>query len=396
MRRHFSWLGALTLVISTAMSGQGAAATQMPLTAAAAGAAREFGVPVAVILAVSWSETGWVDHGASPSYANGFGVMHLQDNIYNRGLLEAATLLGMPVNTIKADLVENVRAGAALLRRAYLRTYADDQQLGRASNLNRWYLPVAKYLHSDQPTAMRNYADSVFEALARGAQRRFPAGVIRLTATPGLLPLRGDLEYIPNDYMIARQRARSSSTRAGAHLAKPLFSPPEYGADNWDPSPNYTSGRAGYSISEVVIHDCEGSFSGCVTTLKDPYNPKGNVSAHFVVRDSDGYRTQLVLVENTAWHATSHNSFSIGIEHEGMASANPTWYTKVMYRQSAWLSAWACTNVFGCDRNHIVGHSEIDSQKGDPGSYWDWSYYMTCVVEHRDYILYSSQPQFCY
>ncbi|CAM5259886.1 hypothetical protein SBADM41S_08153 [Streptomyces badius] len=41
------------------------------------------------------------------------------------------------------------------------------------------------------------------------------------------------------------------------------------------------------------------------------------VSAHYVIRSSDGEVTQTVRDKATAWHARSANASSVGIEHEG-------------------------------------------------------------------------------
>lgn len=84
-RRGIRGVVALPVVIATVVgastTGSVAYGAQPPFTlfAAAAAAEREFAVPVDVILAVSYSETLWVDYGSAPSYANGFGFMHLQE-----------------------------------------------------------------------------------------------------------------------------------------------------------------------------------------------------------------------------------------------------------------------------------------------------------------------------
>src|SRR5579875_1842186 len=42
-------------------------------------AASTYGVPSAVLLGVSYMESQWDDHGATPSVAGGYGPMHLTD-----------------------------------------------------------------------------------------------------------------------------------------------------------------------------------------------------------------------------------------------------------------------------------------------------------------------------
>ena len=79
-------------------------------------------------------------------------------------------------------------------------------------------------------------------------------------------------------------------------------------------SPNYTEGRQGNKISEIVIHHwgIDGqSFNGVVNWL---CRKNGNSSAHYVVEG--GKVACLVDCADTAWHAGNfaHNLKSIGIE----------------------------------------------------------------------------------
>jgi hypothetical protein len=64
-------------------------------------------------------------------------------------------------------------------------------------------------------------------------------------------------------------------------------------------SSNYSSGRSGYSVKYVVIHDVEGSYSGAISWFQ---NSAAQASAHYVIRSSDGQITQMVDESNTAWH----------------------------------------------------------------------------------------------
>lgn len=150
-------------------------------------------------------------------------------------------------------------------------------------------------------------------------------------------------------------------------------------------SGNYTSGRGGVSISTIVIHDMEGSYGSAISWFK---NPASQVSAHYCIRSSDGDITQMVSEGNTAWHAGvySYNQKAIGIEHEGYASDPGRWYTDVMYRRSAQLSA-AITKRYGIaiDRSHIIGHAEVPppNTHTDPGTGWDWNKYIGYVRSYR-------------
>lgn len=83
-------------------------------------ASGEFQVPLPILLAVSYAETRWDDHGSQPSAANGYGLMHLQSNPYNDGLTLAAAMLGKREADLVNSRLDNLRGGAALLRLHYV------------------------------------------------------------------------------------------------------------------------------------------------------------------------------------------------------------------------------------------------------------------------------------
>ena len=144
---------------------------------------------------------------------------------------------------------------------------------------------------------------------------------------------------------------------------------------------NYTQAYRPYSnsINKIIIHVTQGSWSGAINWFQ---NPNSRVSAHYVVRSSDGFIGKTVLRKNIAWHAGNwgYNQTSIGIEHEGFVS-NPKWFTEAMYDSSAKLSAYICkAYAIPIDRSHIIGHVEIPgTNHTDPGVYWDWAKYMNYI-----------------
>ncbi len=132
-----------------------------------------------------------------------------------------------------------------------------------------------------------------------------------------------------------------------------------------------------YAIDRVVIHTVQGSYAGCISWFQ---NPSANVSAHYVIRSSDGEVTQMVRNKDVAWHVGNTNNRSIGIEHEGWVN-DPAWYTEAMYRSSAALTRHVCDR-YGIPRTrtHIIAHSEAPgATHTDPGPNWDWNRYMGYV-----------------
>ncbi len=175
--------------------------------------------------------------------------------------------------------------------------------------------------------------------------------------------------FIPGGAVLATPGAAQAST--------------DYAPATWYPasSANYTvaNRESDYNINYVVIHTTQGSASGTLSWLQ---NPAAQVSAHYLVRSSDGHVWQCVRDKDVAWHAGNwnYNTWSIGIEHEGFVGQDG-WYTEAMYQASAALTRHLCAR-YGIpkDRQHIIAHSEVPgATHTDPGPRWDWSYYMSLV-----------------
>ena len=148
----------------------------------------------------------------------------------------------------------------------------------------------------------------------------------------------------------------------------------------WHPADwsNYTAAyRGAAQIERVVIHVAQGTYSSAVSWFQ---TPGSGVSAHYVLRSSDGQIAQCVSDINIAWQAnTWHmNRTSLGIEHEGYFY-DPTWFTEEMYRSSARLVAYLC-GWYGIpiNRRRILGHYEV-AYTECPGPWWWWDYYMDLV-----------------
>lgn len=176
------------------------------------------------------------------------------------------------------------------------------------------------------------------------------------------------------------------------------FRPPEPGPEaaksdypkaKWSPASkkNYTNADRPDSepITTVVIHTMQGSYAGTKAWFK---NPASEVSAHYIVRSSDGQITQMVHESDIGWHAGNWdvNTRSIGIEHEGYVEDPKKWYTDTMYRSSAKLVRSICDRYgIPIDRKHIIGHVEVPgADHTDPGKGWDWKKYIALVKQGTD------------
>lgn len=141
--------------------------------------------------------------------------------------------------------------------------------------------------------------------------------------------------------------------------------------------------RDGDDIRYIVIHDTEQTYDRAIATFQDQ---RSRVSAHYLIRSSDGEITQLVHTRDIAHQAGNYwfNMHSIGIEHEGVLADGAGWYTEAMYHSSARLVRYLAARYhIPLDREHILGHEEIPgttpggvaAMHYDPGPYWDWAHY---------------------
>lgn len=143
-------------------------------------------------------------------------------------------------------------------------------------------------------------------------------------------------------------------------------------------TPNQMIGRGKNKPEAIVIHITEGSASGAIAWFK---NIKSQVSAHYIVKKT-GEIVQVVSPDNTAWHAgiiknptwpllkqgVNPNLYTIGIENEGFTTEKPT---ITQFLALAKLVKSLCVKYdISIDKNHIVAHHEIRSDKSCPGPYF--------------------------
>ncbi|MFE7535804.1 N-acetylmuramoyl-L-alanine amidase [Streptomyces rhizosphaericola] len=177
--------------------------------------------------------------------------------------------------------------------------------------------------------------------------------------------------------------AAAALVPASARAVAPVAGAPDYPAALWAPAhaanrsvPAHPSERR---IDRVVIYVAQQLFTPTIGIFR---NPAQQVSAHYVVRSGDGHVAQCVREKDIAWHAGDWdvNTRSIGIEHEGWVD-RPEFFTDVMYRRSALLTADICArHGIPTDRAHIIGHHEVPgSDHTDPGVLWDWDRYLRLV-----------------
>ncbi|MEE2830186.1 MAG: peptidoglycan recognition family protein, partial [Myxococcota bacterium] len=316
-----------------------------------------YDLPPDLLLALAWSGSSFVEsdpeHGeCSPRYA-WLGLSEGQR-------LRASELTGLSVEQISEEREAGMVAGAALLDE--LRREIDPSASAAFFDA-RWWPVVVAFADSDDEWIDAQFALEVFSTLQRGFEVEDGEGqpvVLVPREIPGL-----------SEVLLPNAPADSEAREGGSgYPARSQFLAAH--------SSNYSNRSGGTSsIDSIVIHTIEGSHPSAVSWFR---NPASDVSAHYVVKRSDGAVTQMVYDEDRAWHATNYNNRSIGIEHEGHAHSSSNW-TEPMLEGSARLAAWLATRYgIPVDRDHFIGHSEVPgSDKSDPGSHFPWERYLTMV-----------------
>ena len=348
MRRQLGWLGILPALaaLTPYETVSAAAPTFMPAMQAASQARQ---VPLPLIEAITYVNSRWEWIG-TPASDGGVGPMHVTP----KQMAQAAGLSGHSQAQIESDLSANLDAGAALLANAHT----------GANDLASWHPAVVA---TQGPVV----ATQIYDALRSGESRTTNSG---------------------EQIVLAAQALPSSSLAPNAPIggASVVADTPDYSGATWNPANvnnySYANRPHDYPVQLIVIHDIEGTYGSAIQHFQDP---NAEASAHYVVSDA-GQITQMVHEHDIAWHAGNwdYNTRAIGIEHEGFAYAQPTWYTTVMYQASAHLIASICSRWgVPMDRTHVIGHAEVPDPNNpglyggaehhtDPGPYWDWTYYM--------------------
>ncbi len=357
---------------------QGGAATaalipSVPLGGAFSDAAVEYNLPVDLLLAIGYDESHFVQQG-NPAIGQdvedgGYGVMHLIDRPDNNSLETAAALIKQSPDALKSDATLNIKGAAALMR-----SLMDKQSISVAVDapIEQWQSVVVAYSEAIHPGVAAMYVQEIYKLLHEGFRYTTASGEVLAVAARSI------------DFTALPQVDNSAPTSD------------DYPPAHWVPanSANYTLANRpnDLNIDRIVIHDTESSYASAISWFQ---NPNSQVSAHYVIRSSDGDMTQMVHNHDIAWHAGNwdYNTLAIGIEHEGYAY-RPGTFSTAEYEASAHLIASICMRwAVPLDRQHVIGHYQVPDPNNpglfggtdhhtDPGPYWNWSYYMATAVNY--------------
>ncbi len=324
-----------------------------------AAASDEFDVPATILRSVAQVETLWQMVEGSVEFDGqepSVGMMALR----GANLEEGAALAGVTVADATNEPLANIRAAAALLS-----AMADEQGISDRSNYEAWAEVLGDYSGITNVDARNAYIHAEV----------FPA-IVASTPTVGDQGGRDIFAELPEDQTVG----------AG----------PDYAGSIWRPSPN-NSARPGGSAGDpsmVVIHTCEGSYSGCWGWL---VNPDSGVSAHYVVNNTGSEISQLVAENRKGWHVgatyncslngntdcakngSGSNNFTIGIEHAGYAK-QASWDANQIDASARLVCDISQGQDIVRDQYHIVAHGRLQPyNRIDPGPNWPWASYLAAI-----------------
>ncbi len=190
------------------------------------------------------------------------------------------------------------------------------------------------------------------------------------------------------------ERYLTSTSGGGSGGSKPSVTFDQAASGNYA-----AANRTASDINWIIIHTIQGSYEGGISVFNDP---DSGVSAHYVVGNSAGQRTQMVYDDDISYAAGNYdyNSAGLNFENEGYASQT---HPDQLYQNLAAIVSWACEE-YGIPKTHpagvapanpangtgIIGHEQVPdpsdpsvgggaSHHTDPGSGWDWSYFMSLL-----------------
>lgn len=319
-----------------------------------------------------------------------FGLVENGKGYFKNNLLEVVRLSNITPEQFKKDVRLQILAVARFLSRQ-----ASARKLAAGAGVES-FAPVLEKLSEipDDGSSVNTYARSlytydIYDQLRNGfstpavkvapvkvqMEKVYPAKTLRTLQSPGT-----QVDY-ENDRVLSADEVSVLST--------------DYGPAKWDQAHtnNWAARTGGQKPTNVTVHTAQGSYAGTISWFN---NGSAKVSAHYVIRSSDGQVTQMVREKDRAYHVLNHNNYTIGIEHEGYVS-DASWYTTKMYNSSAALVRDICSS-WSIDRKkcfkgaassganpqpvsvRIKGHQHYSGNTHtDPGKHWNWTKYYNLI-----------------
>ncbi|EFH84050.1 N-acetylmuramoyl-L-alanine amidase [Ktedonobacter racemifer] len=376
----------LLLTLSSLSFSHSYAASSPSVNQAFQQASHETGVPVPLLQALCYMEGRLSMHDGTPSIDQGYGCMHLVKNKRQNTLDQAAQDLHVSTSQLQNDLVTNIRGGAAILRQNALKL-SPTHTLPKT--LADWADATALYSNATTGSTAQMYVDEVYRLLRQGFQARAENQELVTLAPQNVMAPHLEAKSLATATLPTGCSRDGNVEYPGA--VDCIVNPTTFDCNvvsSGSPCTYESAKRPGaYSISDIVIHDIEGSAQDGLNVFQDP---NSGVSIHYVV-GGDGTVYQLLHEKDIAYHAGNYwyNQHTIGIEHAGFDATGYQWYNATEYLASAKLVAYLLNKYhISLEHDHILSHGTIPSptlgsvpNHEDPGPYWLWPYYFSLIQQ---------------
>ncbi len=369
-------------------------------------------IPAGVLESIAFTKTRWnnnqptSDFDGHHGFAQIYGVMGLYRGQpgYQHQVANAAKLLGVSEAQIMSDQRLNILGAAALIAqdmRAKGMTSATPESMtsvianamGIAMTVEKSNSAVANHVRD-------SFAYSVLYAINRGADdngvliKAKPIQFEKAFSAKALIEQRAPFvaldvtkdQVVTSAYLIDPISETLVANPNGQE--KSLAKSTDYGPALYQQSP-FEGARTTGNPTHVSMHQMEGFYAGSINEF---LTSTREVSAHYLIRNSDGQVTQMVRESRRANHTFMHNNYTLGIEQEGFKGQS-NWYSDANYTQAIAIvknmcARWAipCNNVYrgpaGDAENiqatslRIKGHQHFPDQGGnrsDPGRFFNWT-----------------------
>ncbi|MEO6684082.1 MAG: N-acetylmuramoyl-L-alanine amidase [Ginsengibacter sp.] len=295
----------------------------------------EFNVPVEILMATAQVQSNWAQ--VSESLYGSWGVMGIIENPSVKQISQAAALLNESPESIKRDAKTNIRAAAALLAH---------YQYGRITTpeLTTWFESLKDLTGLTDQEMKHELAIRIFELVNTGSKS--------VTLWEEIINIKPTKVSIPAPFL---QTGRLYGTTGVKNTVDYTLAIPNYTTCNFNARP------AGSEHKYYFVHYIgTGTYQGAISWFKDCTS---SVSAHYVIRNSDGQVSQVVAENARAWSQGENdaNNQGIGVEHEAIVTNLAMWDSEPMLISAGNLASDVC------DRNNIPKVRR--AQNGDRGIY---------------------------
>ncbi|RMG20203.1 MAG: hypothetical protein D6730_20300 [Bacteroidetes bacterium] len=349
-----------------------------------------------------------------PAYYGVMGLVEDGKGYFRNNLAEVAKYSGFRVSEIKRDPRINILAYAAAydavqreLRMSTTRSMAahapiitrlseipQDRSVHNAFALDQQFYAILKEMQEPHvENAQRSREAFNFEEIFKENYK--------VLSAPGIKISDQGIRNLNNEPFLAPAGTEPPACTQSNNAT-------DYAGAIWVPAhPRNYGSRNGEQVEFVTIHTIQGSYASAISWFK---NPNARVSAHYIIRASDGQVTQMVCESQAGYHVRTDNSRAIGIEHEGFIDEGEAWYTTAMYESSARLVRDICRRhninplqTFGGPPTNgvkplgnkcykIKGHQHFrGNDHVDPGPFWDWDRYYRLINDEPTPLLYTKK-----